>query len=160
MTTVVAPARARRQWEVTRGGGRPRIAIGLDSTRARVVGYVMGDSFTETTTQGWFSRIGGSIKGVLFGILLCIIGIPLLFWNEGRAVKRYKTLKEGAGAVVAVSADKVDSANEGKLVHLSGEATTSETLQDEKYGISANALRLRRSVEMYQWKESTSTEKK
>ena len=120
----------------------------------------MGDSFTETTTQGWFSRIGGSIKGILFGILLCIIGVPLLFWNEGRAVKRHKTLKEGAGAVVAVSAEKVDSANEGKLVHLSGLATTAESLADEKYGITAEAIRLRRTVEMYQWEERTSTETK
>lgn len=29
----------------------------------------------------------------------------------------FKSLSEGAGAVVSVSADQVDSANEGKLVH-------------------------------------------
>ena len=32
------------------------------------------DSFTEVTNQSWFSRIGSSIKGVLVGIVLVVIG--------------------------------------------------------------------------------------
>lgn len=44
------------------------------------------DVVTEVTKQSWFSRIGGSFKGVAFGALLVIAAIPLLFWNEGRAV--------------------------------------------------------------------------
>jgi|TARA_B110000438_G_scaffold34844_1_gene34626 uncharacterized membrane protein required for colicin V production len=28
------------------------------------------DSFTEVSSQGWFSRIGGSIKGILVGIVV------------------------------------------------------------------------------------------
>ncbi|WP_339136467.1 MAG: hypothetical protein WGN25_01115 [Candidatus Electrothrix sp. GW3-4] len=55
------------------------------------------DSYTEVTNQSWFSRIGGAIKGIIFGFILFIIAFPLLFWNEGRAVKTYKTLKEGGG---------------------------------------------------------------
>ena len=119
----------------------------------------MSDSFTEVSTQGWFSRIGGSIKGILFGLLMAVVAVPLLFWNEGRAVKRHKTLQEGAGAVVSVASDKVDAANEGKLVHLSGVADTTETLTDAKFGVSVQGLKLRRSAEMFQWKESTKTEK-
>ena len=118
------------------------------------------DSFTEVTNQSWFSRIGGAIKGIIFGFVLFIIAFPLLFWNEGRAVKTYKTLKEGGGAVISVQADQVDANNEGKLVHLSGKATTEDVLTDPVFGVSDNALRLRRNVEMYQWQESSESETK
>ena len=61
------------------------------------------DSFTEMTSTSWFSRIANSFKGILAGIVFIVLSIVLLSWNEGRAVKRYKTLKEGAGAVVTKS---------------------------------------------------------
>lgn len=114
--------------------------------------------FSETTSQSWFSRIGDAIKGILFGLALFAISFPVLFWNEGRAVKQYRTLKEGAGAVVSVTADKVDPANEGKLVHVSGPATTTETLKDPEFGVQSVALRLVREVEMYQWTEKSERE--
>jgi len=120
----------------------------------------MADSFTEVTNESWFSRLGGAVKGILFGLILIAVSFALLFWNEGRAVKRQKALEEGEGKVVSVSADKVDPANEGKLVHLSGQATTDEELTDPVFGIQANALKIRRSVEMYQWEQSTSSETK
>jgi hypothetical protein len=119
------------------------------------------DQFINVTNKSWFGRIGESIKGILFGLLLFIIAFPLLFWNEGRAVKRYKTLKEGGGAVVSVAADRLDKANEGKLIHVTGKAVTDAELSDPEFGAAANALKLKRSVEMYQWKEaSQSTTKK
>jgi hypothetical protein len=59
-----------------------------------------------------------------------------------------------------VAADQVDPANEGKLVHLTGEATTKEKLTDPDFGISTQALRLIREVELYQWKETKSEVKK
>ena len=118
------------------------------------------DSFTEVSSQSWFSRIGGAIKGVLIGLILFVIAFPLLFWNEGRSVKRYKTLEEGGGAVISVTAEAVDPANDGKLVHMTGEAVTDVTLTDPEFGISANALKFKRIVEMYQWEESTEKETK
>jgi hypothetical protein len=116
------------------------------------------DQFREVTSQSWFSRIGNSIKGILVGLIFFIAAFPLLFWNEGRSVKRVKALEEGISAVVSVSSEKVDPGNEGKLVHLSGKAVTDETLTDSQFGISANALKLRRVAEMYQWKEETRSE--
>lgn len=118
------------------------------------------DSYTEVSSQGWFSRIWESIKSVAFGFVLFLVAFPVLFWNEGRAVRTAKSLKEGAGAVVSVSADRVDPGNEGKLVHMNGEATTSETLADPEFGVSLSAIKLERRVEMYQWKEETKSETK
>lgn len=116
------------------------------------------DSFTEVTRESLVGRLGNAFKGILAGILLFFIAFPLLFWNEGRSVKRYRELKEGAGIVVSVSSDSVDAANEGKLVHLTGKADTGEMLSDDVFGVSANALKLKRAVEMYQWKETSSSE--
>lgn len=120
------------------------------------------DRFSVVSQQSWLGRIGGAIKGVLVGLCLFIVAFPLLFWNEGRSVRQYQTLLEGAGLVVSVPSDKVDAANDGKLVHATGNVSTEATLEDPEFGVSAKALKLRRVVEMYQWREESSshTEKK
>ncbi len=76
------------------------------------------DSFSEVTSENWFSRIADSIKGILFGIILFIVAFPLLWWNEGNSVKTYRSLKEGQGVVISVSSDMVDPANNAKLIHI------------------------------------------
>jgi len=113
------------------------------------------DRFTEVTSQGWLSRIGGAIKGILFGLILFVLAFPLLFWNEGRAVDRAKTLEEGQGLVISIGADSINPANNHKLVHASAKANTEETLSDSEFNISRNALKLKRNVQMYQWIEET-----
>jgi hypothetical protein len=117
------------------------------------------ESFTEVSSQSWFSRIGDAIKGILFGLVLFAVSFIVLFWNEGRAVKTAKSLKEGASSVVSVDPGKLDSRNEGKLVHFTGLATTAETLSDPQFGISINAIRLQRQVQMYQWQQKEETRK-
>ena len=118
----------------------------------------MPDSIQVTSSSSWFTRLGKAFTGIVVGIILIIVGIALLFWNEGRAVKTYNTLKEGQGLVIDVASDSVDAANDGKLVHLTADALTDETLVDSDFGVSANAIRLRRAVEMYQWKETEKSE--
>ena len=61
-------------------------------------------------------RVGNAFKGILGGFILIVIGVILLWWNEGNNVRNIKTIEEARGALVNVSSDKVDSANEGKLV--------------------------------------------
>ncbi len=113
----------------------------------------------EVTTESWSSRLGGSFKGVLTGGVIFLAAIPLLFWNEGRAVKTAKALEEGEAACVALpTADSIDPQYEGKLVHLTGNAVTQDTLTDGFFpGISLKAIELSRRVEYYQWVESEST---
>ncbi|MGJ8634629.1 MAG: TMEM43 family protein [Luteolibacter sp.] len=120
----------------------------------------MPDSFTETTTTGWFSRIGSSIKGVLVGVVMIGLAVLALFWNEGRAVKTRKSLEEGARDVVPISSESLDGGSDGELVHLSGFAEAVEPVTDPAFGISVEALVLKRSVEMYQWNEQSKTETK
>lgn len=112
---------------------------------------------TITTKTSWFSRIGSSIKGVFIGIVLVIFAGILLFWNEGRAVKTYQSFKEGASKVVSVPNDPVDSANEGVLVHFTGDAKTPSVLIDTDFGVGGTLLKLKRVVEIYQWEENTAS---
>lgn len=115
------------------------------------------DKFTEVTHKSGLSNIGGSFKGVIFGILLILGSVYLLWTNEGRAVHVAKALEEGSGSVISVAANKVDPANEAKLVHVSTLATTKDTVADEEFDVKANALKLIREVEVFQWKEKTNS---
>ena len=99
---------------------------------------------TVVENVSWFRRIRESIKGFVVGLAFFVAAFPVLFWNEGRAVKTEKSLKEGAGAVVSVPPDRVDATFEQKLVHISGKANTEETLADSEFGVTANAISLRR----------------
>lgn len=120
----------------------------------------MTDTYTETTTKGWSTRIGESIKGILFGIVLIVLSCMLLFWNEGRAVQTTKSLNEGAGLVVDVSPGSVDPANEGRLIHVTGDIKAGVKPNDAEFGVSPDGLRLERTVEMYQWVQHTKEETK
>jgi len=118
------------------------------------------NSYTVTSSTGWFGRIGGAIKGVLFGLVMIVVSFPVLFLNEGRAVKTQKTLEEGSKSVVAVSPESVDAKNDGKLVYVTGGAAVEGFLTDPEFNVSSEAVSLRRKVEMYQWKENEQTETK
>ncbi len=79
-------------------------------------------------------------------------------WLRGQAGK---PVPHGSLSHTRDIQDKI-LANNQKLVHLSGKAATGETLTDPDFLIAANAIRLRRKVEMYQWQEKSEskTEKK
>ena len=116
------------------------------------------DVFVERSSQSWFSRIGNAFKAILFGLILVVGAAILLFWNEGRAAKTYAALAEGAGLVASLDASAVDPAYEHKLIHLSGPVTLGSPAEDPEFRFHADALKLDRTVEMYQWKEESHSE--
>ena len=118
------------------------------------------DSFTETTHKSWFERIMESLKAILFGFVFVIGACSLMFWNEGNSAKESAALSEGAGLVTAVSTERVESGNEGKLVHIAGETKAANPARDADLGVAGNGLKLSRKVEMYQWKEERKSEKR
>jgi len=120
----------------------------------------MSDSYTEVTTESWGARLMGSIKSVLFGVVLFLAAFVVIWWNEGRAVKTAKGLDEGAAQVETIPSKPLNVNKDGKLVHLTGVVTTEERLLDQEFAIDVNALKLRRIVEMYQWKENKETTEK
>jgi hypothetical protein len=113
----------------------------------------------HTSFESWGSRLSGSIKGVLFGIVLFLLSFVVLWWNEGRAVDTAEGLTEGAGAVTSIFPEEVDPKYEGDLVHIVDDVISHDTLYDTDFNIQSSGLKLKRKVEMYQWKE-TKTDKK
>lgn len=119
------------------------------------------DSFTTTTTTGYFSRIGKSLAGLIIGPLLIVGSVILLFWNEGRSVHTAADLNETEKVVVSVPSETVDPANDKKVVYVTGKANTEEELSDSQFNVSRNALSLERKTQIYVWKENekSSTQK-
>jgi hypothetical protein len=117
-------------------------------------------SYTETTSEGFFSRLGNSIGGIFVGIILILASSALLYWNEGRYVREAAGLSEGKGSVQEIKEDKVDPAMEGKLVHLTGTTKASSALEDSAFGVSAKAIRLRRNVQFFEWVEKKESKKR
>ena len=118
-------------------------------------------AYTETTRTSYGQRVKNSFGGIVSGILLIIIGTVLLWWNEGRAVKTTRMLKEAAGVTVEMQdISKVDPQFEGKLVHATGATATLDSLVDPDFGVGARAVKFNRKVEYYQWKETSQSTSK
>ena len=118
-------------------------------------------AYQETTRQSYGSKVKGSFKGILWGIILILAGTVILWWNEGRAVKASDALKDFQKNYVELSdLTTVDPAFEGKAVHATGVANTEDILSDDAFGIAVNALRLARHVEYYQWTEQSESKSK
>lgn len=116
----------------------------------------MADEFIETTTVSWGQRLSRSLSGVIFGLAIFVLSFPLLWWNEGRSVDRVRALDVAHGILVEAATVPLDPHNNDKLVHMAGAATTADALDDGMFGVRENALKLKRIVEVYQWKETTS----
>jgi hypothetical protein len=113
----------------------------------------MANLITEVTNTSIFGRIGNSFVGMLIGFVLVVGSVVLLFWNEGRAVATAKSLREGAATVIDVPSDSIDAANNSKLIHVTGDTAAGDALEDPLFNISESALRLRRNIKVYEWKE-------
>jgi len=103
-------------------------------------------------------RIGNAFSGVLGGFILIIVGIVLLWWNEGNNVKNLKTTAEMEKVVIDISSDKVDINNDGKLVATNGKLINEAELVDETFNVKVKTPLMKRIVEVYQWEEDSSTD--
>ncbi len=116
------------------------------------------DRFVDVTRQGYFQRLAGSFGGIAIGFLLIVATVPLLWWNEGHAVKAQRGLDEATKLVVDIQADKADAANNGKLVHVSGDAVSHTPVRDGDLDLVFNdVILVARNVAMYQWLERKDT---
>lgn len=122
----------------------------------------MPDQFTKTTSRSWIQRIVGSLIGALVGLGLFLASFVLFTWNEGRSIRRIQSLEEGKEIVQSISSDKIDRSKQGALVYTIGNVVAEKPVHDELFDIEGPFLKLRRTVEMLQWKEQSQskTEKK
>lgn len=120
----------------------------------------MSDEYRESSTTSLGGRFSKSVMGMLLGLVLFFGSFYLIWTNEGRSVKRLKTLDEGRGAVVSLATPRQVAQNDGALIHISGDVTTQERLTDPEFAVTGQFLKLARTVEMYQWEEESRTETK
>ncbi|MCU0881947.1 MAG: TMEM43 family protein [Hyphomonadaceae bacterium] len=119
----------------------------------------MSDQYTTRTSRNYFQRLGDSLGGTLIGIVLVLVSIGLLAWNESRAINAIRGLDTGARSAISLPSGSVAATNEGRLIHVTGTSATGGPLDDPITGASvANALILTRQVEMYQWTETSKAE--
>ncbi|GAB0089911.1 Transmembrane protein 43 homolog [Sergentomyia squamirostris] len=91
-----------------------------------------------------------------FGIILFTAGASILFWNEGRAVRKTLSLDEALNDAVTLNPENpIESTYEGRLIHIFGTLVTDEPLTEPEYMIQVNSVKLKRRVQMYQWIEET-----
>ena len=114
----------------------------------------MVDKVSVTSHHSYGSRLGDSLKSIIWGIIAVIIAIVILVMNENNYVEEKKALEEWASIVQEAVADKIDPDLEWKEIHVSGETTSNdEALKDDIFWIITDDLKLKRTVEMYQWYE-------
>jgi len=115
------------------------------------------DSFTELTRTSYGQNIGNSFKGIFVGILLLIGSIILLWWNEGRSVEQATALKEMNEKIITLPDTKYDAALDGKAVLVQGLVKPLSEVIDPEFGVRTDGLVLKKTAQMYQWKENTSS---
>lgn len=118
------------------------------------------NTYTEVTEEGWGTRLGNSVKGIVLGLGLFFGAFVLLFWNEGNYIKTKRDLERAQDLCVEPPTDSIKASNNGKLIYLSGAAHCQGERKDSVFGITSSGFWLSREVAMYQWKESSHTEEK
>ena len=97
------------------------------------------------------SRKFGRTAGTLI-ILASTMG--LLWWNETSAIAADALFGDLTSEIASANADQIDLVNEGRLIHVSGQAQAGLALQDLDLDLLfEDVLAVSRNVEMYQWIE-------
>ena len=118
-------------------------------------------AYQETITTGYGSRVKQSFKSIATGFTLFLGATAILWWNEGNSVKTADMLEEAQGVcVVMENPSKKDASLEGQLVCGTAMAVTEDLLTDKDFGLSVNAISMKRKVEYYQWHETKTEETK
>lgn len=110
----------------------------------------MATTFLQEFERSWLTS--------LLGFLVFCGGVYLLTWNEGRAVHHHHSLEETYNNAISLNPfDKHKPEYDGRVVHIAGNLVVNEPLTEPEYGISIQAVQLKRRVQMYQWVEERSS---
>ncbi|KAK0180288.1 hypothetical protein PV327_005948 [Microctonus hyperodae] len=109
-------------------------------------GQTLQSKIIETFKKSWLTAI--------IGCILCILGICLLFLNEGKAASVAQSLNEALeDAVIITDPQKIPDEFENRLIHICGPIFIGEPLTEPDYGVVIESIKLKRRVQMYQWIE-------
>lgn len=98
--------------------------------------------------------------GILTGLILILIGICVLWYNEGRTVETQAAINEAKKQYTDISSTEINPQYDNKIIATTGDIdlTNSEMLVDDIFEISIKSSKLKRVVEMYEWEEECTTD--
>lgn len=109
---------------------------------------------SSSSSSGKKKKGGWGFEEAGVGVCLIFIALPMIWMNERKDVKIYKVITRGRDEVIEASCDDPQEENQYKLIHVQGETSTESQVADEMFGLVYNdVLKIKRSVEVYQWKE-------
>lgn len=114
----------------------------------------MTDSYTEFSYRSHSSRVFGSIIFALVSPIFIILIFYIFIFFENHFKLKQMGLSEAGNKVITVSSQVIDDKNTGKVIHVSGKVSSPEIVEDKRFSIKFNALKVVRKVEMYQWDET------
>mmetsp|Transcript_35244 Transcript_35244/g.76993 ORF Transcript_35244/g.76993 Transcript_35244/m.76993 type:complete len:520 (+) Transcript_35244:61-1620(+) len=107
-------------------------------------------------------RTAGLIAEALAGVILIYLSVTVMWLNERRNARIESLISIASNQ--CVSTKKAQPENRGELVHVTGEARSMSPIADGRFRnvvFSANCLRLKTTVEVFQWvQHAHTTEKK
>ena len=98
---------------------------------------------------------GGSVFAEFFaGIVMIAFALPMIWMNERKQVKMDKINGLGREAATTINIDEPKEEELYALAHCSGVVTTSIPVVDSTFGLEQEgAIKVRRTVEVFQWVE-------
>ena len=79
----------------------------------------------------------------------------MLFWYEGRAIKTSMASEEGLREIIVPGKiEEVFAENDAQLILVGGPLAITNSLRDDYYGISINAVKLKKTMEIFQWEDT------
>lgn len=107
--------------------------------------------------QSTSARLKAKLPLLLGGVVLIIAAFYTLSWNEQRVASTQAPTKKVAAPVklspISIPASPLNPANEGKVVVISGQATSNDAVADPGFDLNQVGLVLTRKVSMYQWQQ-------
>lgn len=108
---------------------------------------------TNTNEATGKERARTGFRRSLTGVICFLLAAVICYCAEYGTITRARNVDHARSELRTVSADAIDPANDGALVHVTGEVRAAQPLTDPDTGVSVAAVGLVREVEMLQWTE-------
>lgn len=96
---------------------------------------------------------------MVFGVILAIVALALLWNNERKKVRISHLLAKAKRDCLSIDSRNPTQGNNFKLVYVSGMTENRYPVTDKEFGVEVdNSVKLVREVEMYQWVETSRKE--
>jgi len=106
----------------------------------------------------FFSRAENTAAGAFFGFSFLLFSTIGLWFNEGRSVNQMDALYEMQQVINTLPDTNYHPELENKPILVQGKVKAISPVIDPEFKISTKGLALKRTVEMYQWKEIARSE--